>query len=345
MLRKILVIELAGIGDLIMASPAIRALRRRYPDAYIAILCLVRSKDLIRSCPYIDELFVFNENLLLPRAVWRNLCTIIRIRKKIFDIAINLYYLYSMKGALKMKFLLLLIKAKKTLGRDTNGKGPFYDIKIDDSLSWRKHHVECIMDVVMILDCKGSNYAQEVWISEEDEKYIQEFLNKASLSKKQFIIGINPGANRPSRCWPVENFAQVADTLAERYNAKIVITGSQREMKLAARLSNMMKAKPIITTGRFSLSQLSGFIKRCNLYITNDTGPMHIANALERPLIAIMGPGPLELSPYNRKNCIIVRKKVECSPCYKFYCKSLVCLKIIPPADVLNAVDALLSQK
>lgn len=345
MIRKILIIELAGIGDLIMAFPAIKALRRRYPDAYIAALTLARSEGLLSSCPYIDESFVFYENLFSPRSIWRNLRAAVCMRRKDFDIAINLYYLYSIKGALKMMFLLRLIKAKKTLGRNTNGKGLFYDIKVEDSMPLRKHKVESIMDVAKALDCKESNYMQEVWISEEDEKYIQEFLNQSAISKEQFIIGINPGGNRPSRRWPIENFAQVADALAEKYNAKIVVTGNLGEMKLAARLSNMMKIKPVITTGKLSLIQLSAFIKRCNLYITNDSGPMHIANALEKPLIAIMGPGVLESGPYNRKNCIVVKKEVECSPCYKFYCKSLVCLKGIMPSEVVDAANKLLSRQ
>ncbi|MBN3038760.1 MAG: glycosyltransferase family 9 protein [Candidatus Omnitrophica bacterium] len=338
---KMLIIQLAGIGDLVMASPTLRALRAKYPNAKIAFLSLARTKDMIRHCPYIDRVFTFEEKLS-PGTIWRNLQAILKIRREHFDVAANLHNLYSSSGTAKMCFLLFLIKAKKTVGRNTNAKGAFYDVKVDDSMPLSKHQVECIMDVARALHCRADNYKLEVWAPKEEDIHVFDFIEKESGAKGRFTIGINLGGIRPSRRWPVENFAKVADVLSEKYNAQIVITGSKSEIKLAQDMQRMMRATPIISSGVFSLTQLVAFIRRCDLFISNDSGPMHIANALEKPLVAIIGPGYPQVRPYNKQNCIVLKKEVACSPCYKFDCKSLECLKSIKVNDVLEAVTKLL---
>lgn len=342
MVKRILIIELAGIGDLVMASAAIREIRKEYPQAYIAVLTLARAQELIRHCPYADELFIFYEGCLAPPSIWRNLCTTLRMRRKRFDIAANIYTLYTRKGACKIRALLSLIRAKKTLGRDTNGRGGFYDIKVGDYFPLRKHQVECIMDVARAMGSAGDDHTLEVWTGDAAQKDVERFMEQMGLSASDCIIGVNPGAVRSSHRWPVEYFAQAADVLAEKYHAKIVVTGSKKEISLSLQLANMMRQKPVVTTGLLSLSQLSALIGRCRLYVSNDSGPMHIANALGRPLVAIMGPGPLEYGPYHKRDVAIVRKEAACSPCFKSYCRDMKCLNSITPDDVVGAAEGLL---
>ncbi|MFC1631616.1 glycosyltransferase family 9 protein [Candidatus Omnitrophota bacterium] len=343
MIKKILVIELAGIGDLVMASPALAGLREKFPKSHIAILSLTRARALLRHCPYIDQLFSFNEDIFSLRYLKKNIKTLIQIRRQNFDIALNLYNLYSWAGVLKMRILFSLLGAKQTLGRNTDGKGKFYDLRVEDSIKWRKHQVEYIMDVVRALGVETANRKLEVWSDAQDQQVARKFLARNSVSPEDLVIGIHPGAARFSRRWPLENFAQLADQLIKRYQAKIVITGGKKEIDLVKQLSSLMGQKPVIATAELSLSEVSALIKKCSLYITNDTGPMHIANALNVPLVAIMGPGPEELGPYQRNKCVVLRKYTGCSPCYKFNCQDLSCLRMISVNDVLHAADKLLA--
>ncbi len=339
MYKKILLIELAGVGDAVLSSPAIRNLKRNYPDSYICFLAFTGLAELMQKSPYLDRVFVFRKGL---KGIFDNIFVLNELRKLHIDAAINLYQHYTLKGAISMDLLLKFIRPKKTLGRNTDGKGFFYNIKIKDAINTKKHDVEYKLDLVKALNCDIKDKGLEVWFDDSDTKKVKEFLKKNSVLNSDFLVGINPGAHRPTHRWNWERFAEVAEILAKRYNGKIIITGAEGDRWLAKRISLKMSSKPIDSSGKLSLTQLIALIKRCNLFITNDTGSMHIANALKTPLVAIMGPGVMKTAPYQGENCIILRKDVECSPCYKFRCRDMRCLKAITPDEIILAVEALL---
>ena len=337
--KKILLIELAGIGDAVMSSPAIRNLKKSYPGSSIYLLAFAGPAELMRKSPYLDRVFVFHNGL---KRSFNNIFVLSELRRLHIDVAINLKQHYTLKGAIKMALLLKFIRPKKTLGRNTDGKGFFYDIKIKDAINTKKHDVEYKLDLVKALNCDIEDKKLEVWFDDSDTKKVKELLEEKSVLNSDFLIGINPGARRPAHRWNWKNFAKVAEVLAKRYRAKIIITGAKYERWLAERISRKMSAQAIDASGKLSLTQLIALIKRCNLYITNDTAPMHIANALKTPLVAIMGPGTMKTGPYQKDNCIVLKKDVECSPCYKFKCKDMKCLKIITTDEVIQASEILL---
>lgn len=335
--KKILIINLAGIGDFIMSSPAIRALRSYFPNAEIFLLVYSFNKELAEGSPYVNNIFTFDKICNL-----RNIDTLFKLSKEKFDIAINLYNLYSFKGIINMVLMLKIIGAKKSLGRNTDGKGFFYDYKFPERLLDPMHQVQQMLNTVALIGAKDQRRDLEIWVPEGRSKNLDKFLKVNNISKDDFIIGLNPGSGRPSRRWPIEYFAKVADQLKNRYNAKIVITGSKNEIGLARRLNKLSQKQHIISSGEFSLPDLVNFIRMCRLYISNDTGPMHIANALGVPLIAIIGGGPQSCYPYVKEKTIILKKDKDCSPCFKFDCKRKVCLKDISPEEAMEAAETLL---
>lgn len=335
--KKILVINLAGIGDLVMATPAIKALRRQFQDAEISLLVYSFGKELVENCPHIDNLFVLDKKLTR-----RDIDTLIELRRIHFDVAINLYNIYTWRGAFNMAMMLKIIASQKTLGRDTDGKGFFFDYKITEKLNDRIHQVQRIFNVVKLLGAENIDTNLEVWVSEKKQNNLEGFLVNNKITKEDFIIGINPGSVRLSRRWPIENFAIIADELKNKYRAKIVITGNKSELELAENFNKLSREKHVISTGKLSLSDLVNFIRMCKLYISNDTGPMHIANALGIPLVAIMGGGQETTHPYIKKNVVILKKDINCSPCFRDCCGRLDCLKAISPQDVLKACQSLL---
>lgn len=330
---KILLVELAGIGDAILSTPLIRNLRGCFPGAYIGLLTFPAPAELMKKCPYLDDIFVFYQGAKFPA----NFFLLNKLRRLRIDMLINAYQLYTKSGAAKMALLFGIIKPGKKVGRNTDNKGFFYDVKVADSLSSERHDVEYKLDLLGVLGCAVKDKYLELWPDDSQAQAVRGFLQENYISDSALLIGINPGGSRPSRRWDWKNFAAAADALAARYNAKIIITGNKYDRRFARSISREMSHQPIDASGRFSLAGLAALLKRCRLFITNDTAPMHIANALNVPLIAIMGPGTLRTAPYQRENCVTLRKAADCSPCYKFSCADMRCLKGITPDMVIEA--------
>jgi heptosyltransferase-2 len=337
--KRILIIELAGIGDIVLSSPAIRNLRQNYPDYTIYFLSFSRTTELLKKSPYIDKVYELRRGIT---GFMNNIVVISELRRLQIEIAISMYQHYAYSGLINMISLLTLIRPKKTLGRNTNGKGFFYDMKIEDAIDTNRHEVQTKLALIRVLGCDIKDEKLEIWFDDSDTRQIDDFLRSNRVLESDLLIGINPGGFRPSRRWDWERFAEVCDILAREHKAKIVITGSKSEIGLAKKIEDKMDIEPIDSTGKLSLTQLAALISRCNLYISNDSGPMHIANALETPLVAIIGPGMTKIAPYQEKNCIILKKRAECSPCYKFDCRDMRCLKNIIPDEVIGAADTLL---
>jgi len=337
--KKILLIELAGIGDVVLSSPTIKNLRKSYTDFLIYFLTFTQPAEVIQKSPYLDKIIVFHRGF---KGIFKNIQVLKELRGLRIDVAINLYQHYTLKGAINMALLLKFISPKKSFGRNTDGKGFFYDIKIADTINTKRHDVEYKLDLIQALSCDIKDKKLEAWFDEFDKKGVEEFLGENSVLDSDILIGINPGAHRPAHRWHWKNFAEVAEMLAKRYKAKIVITGTYNERRLAENIIRKTSVKPIDATGKMSITQLVVLIRRCNLYISNDTAPMHIANALGTPLVAIMGPGGMKTAPYQKDNCIILKKDVECSPCYKFKCEDMICLKAITAEEVIQASESLL---
>ncbi len=343
--------QIAGIGDLVIATPTLKALKTRFKDAYVGLLVISRSAQLIEGCPYIDDLFVLDIkypnliNLFERKSFIKTYKTIKKLHQQKFDMLINLQRTDSWGGSFKMAILFWLIGAKYRVGRDTDGRGFFFNFKIKESSQEYKHEVEANLDVARALGENIEEAKLEVPIFEEDRIFISNFLNRHDISDKDLLIGLNPGAFRPFRRWPEKRWAQLANRLIGKYSCKIIITGHKSEKKIMDEIANLIEKKSIIVAKNLSLKQLAALIERFNLFITNDTGPMHIAVATKTSLIALFGPGDIhKFSPYcNSDKSVVIRKEVNCRrPCHKFKCGSQKCMKLITVEDVMKAVEGIL---
>jgi heptosyltransferase-2 len=188
-------------------------------------------------------------------------------------------------------------------------------------------------------------------IKQESEKYIKELFIKEGIQATDKLLAINPGASCPSKLWPAERFAQVCEKLASRYNFKILILAGPREMHLADKIAAHpeIKGKIINLSGRTSVSQLASILKRCVLFISNDSGPVHIASALATPVISIFGrnqPGlsPQRWGPLGRQDKYL-HKDVGCIQCLAHNCeKEFACIKAITVEEVVKAAEEILAR-
>ncbi len=350
-IKKILILQLAGVGDLVMASPTLKALRTRFKDTYIGLLVISRSSQLIKGCPYIDDLFVLDikhTNLMeffRRRTFIKVYKTIKELHQQRFDMLINLEHISSWMGALKMAIIFWLIGAEYRIGRDTDGKGFFFNFKVKEKLQGQKHEVEANLDVARALGADVNEIKLEVPIFDEDRKFVSNFLAQYGVSDKDLLIGLNPGVFDLSRRWFEKHWIQLADRLFEQYDCKIIITGHKSEKKMINKIASLIKKKSVIVTTDLNLKQLTGLIEKLNLFITNDTGPMHIAVATETPLVSLFGPSDIhKFSPYYKSDkYLTLRKEVDCyRPCDKFKCRNRKCMKLITPDDVMRQVERIL---
>lgn len=343
--EQILVIHLAGIGDLLMGRQALEALRAAFPNSRIALLTFTKAGDVARLIPSVDERYALEEGYSW-RTMQRNLTTIFILRRRRFDLAVNLYQVYRSIGVVKLAILLRLIAARRTAGRDTDGKGFCFDQRIPERSTDTLHEVERQCACVERLGCPVPAPATPLMVDPADQQAIKRWLSARGLPEDATLVAIHPGGARLGHRWPAPAFAAAARTLQRRYGVSIVLTGNQDERRLVEDIAKSV-VRPLLAAGELSFGQLAALLRRCRLCMTNDSGPMHLAAALQVPMVAILGPtDPRRYGPYplDRPDQRILHA-VPCPPCYQSRCGGHDALERLPVQTVLDAAQAVLEGK
>ncbi|MBW2984847.1 glycosyltransferase family 9 protein [Candidatus Woesearchaeota archaeon] len=344
-IKNILVIQFWGIGETILTLPAINALRLKFPKAKISILATQRNKDVYESFEG------YNKLELIDLGVFSIIKFIINNHRK-FDLVVD------MEEYLNISAIIALFVGKKTVGYSHGVRSLLYTdkVKYDD----KQHVSKTFLDLVKKLGIKSEVISLEkLKVSQKDRQVVEALLNKLKISKKDLIIGIAPGAaeSAKSRIWSGNRFAKVADKLIEKYHAKVIFIGAGDERNLIGNVQDSMKNKSFNLAGRISLKQTFYLIEKCKLFISNDTGPMHMAAAQGIKTMGLFGPNlPVRFGPFGKKNISIYEGKVcEYSPCINVH-KGRVpdclfmkrsgnyqkCMNAIEVDDVMKAVSKLL---
>lgn len=328
--KRILVIKLSALGDVILSIPSLRALRRKFPQGRISVLVDRRSRNIIRNCPYIDDTLVYQEgkNRLWP--LWR----IAKIlADEDFDIVVDLqnnrvsHWLAFLSGA-----RIRAGHANRRWSFLLNHKAP----PLKATLPPLEHQFR----VLKLLGVSEVDKQLELWTQPEEDEKIREFLEREWVSKSQVLVGINPGSSPrwPTKQWPVESFAKLCDELAKR-NIRVVLTGSADDLPLSEELVNLTRNKPINAVGKTTITELASLVKRCQVFISSDSAPMHIASSMDVPLVALFGPTDPHRHLAPPTHYQVFWKEVHCSPCYLRSCPiGLICMKRISVQEVLDAV-------
>lgn len=287
--KKILIINLGGIGDLLLSMPALKAIRNRFPQAAITMLAAKRVAGFVSGLAYIDETAALTVNSRdgFPIAgLFGNIFTLLRLKKEHFDLAVNMRTLVSRASAAKIKFLIDMIGPVSSAGRDTDGMGYFFDIKIPESVAGEKFEAEYDVDLARAIGVDAVDRSVELMLSKGAVDKVLGLLSSQGVREGDIIIGVHPGGALLSR-WPAENFSNVVKEIGKRLPCKFVVTGDRSEAGLAKMIKRGSPATVLDFTGKTDLQELAALIKNCRLYISNDTGPMHIAAALRTPLVAL----------------------------------------------------------
>ncbi|MEW6009205.1 MAG: glycosyltransferase family 9 protein [Candidatus Omnitrophota bacterium] len=337
--RRILIIRMDRIGDVVLSTPTFKAVRQHFREAKIYILVRSYTKDLVIGNPDINKIIIFEDKMPFLKEIINK---IREIRKENIDFAIVLHPNFW------PNLLAFASGAKYRLGYDAAGSGFFLTKKVKDSRPTNpRHEVEVTLDVVRTLGIDTTDKKLYIPISEEGERFADFFLRDNNCESVDNLIAIHPGGYYHYTHWSVKGFAQVSDYLIEHFAAKVVIVGSPLEQVLANEVVSFMKNSPIIAIGT-TLTQLISLLKRCKLFIGNSSGPMHIASASGVPVVAIFG----NIHPADHyrhwgtwgEANIVVSKELNCSDCQPADCLRLDCLRLITPQEVIKAAETLLNK-
>lgn len=351
--KKILIMEAGGIGDMVMSTPALRALRKNFSDSEIVLLAVPRTAQAISIKQYADRILYFKQEAFskgpsksIYKQIFSNIKLLLALRKERFDMMIDLEAIETWKASLRRFIFYKSVGAKNSVGRNSDGKGFFLDVKVEDNLFGKVHEVDRKLLIASALGAETKNRKQEFTIPIEDKEFINNWLMDAGIDDNRTIVAIQPGAFVPSRQWKSEGFVEIGRRLCRKYKAQIIITGGNND-NIAYEINNDLKdVQPILAVG-LPLSRLGALLERAHLFVSNDTGPFHIADAINTPYVVLFGPeNPYRYGPYDTKSKsrIVTGMQVSCSPCLKHTCRTHECMESITTDKVWDGVESLLKE-
>jgi len=332
---KIVVRTPNWIGDVILALPAIESLKINFPQAEIWLA----------AHEWVKDLFVSEGSSLkiIPLGDLNRLKTLRATAEKLKESGFDIGLLMTNSFASALLFYLAGIPERWGYRRDGRS------FLLSKGILWKEppevsHHVHYYLGLLESLGLQTA--APEIRLSltaEEKDRARQELIALGVDPKKPLVL-LNPGAAYgPAKRWPAAGFAELAAMLQGRKNAEILITGSPAEAALAESITAALPAKPKSLAGKTSLRGLLGIMSQSALLVTNDTGPMHMANALRVPVVAMFGPTDPEITGPFHQPSVVLKKAVPCWPCqYKSCPYDHRCMTKISPEEAYQACAALL---
>jgi heptosyltransferase-2 len=337
-INRILIRTTNWVGDMVMTVPAIEAVRENFPESTVAVAARPWVIPLLENHPAVDQVIpLMKKKGSVSRAV-----EIIRMARLIRGMGFDLAVLFQ--NAFEAALLAWLGGIRFRLGYDTDGRRFLlsHAVTRNQGVSGL-HQVEYYLSILRAVGWEAGTRDPHLYVAEKDRLNAQSILASDGIEQDHFLLGLSPGAIfGPAKRWPSERFATVADWAVQRWGAKVLVMGSGQEKDICAALTRSMKQRPLDLCGRTTLGEAMALIERCHLFVTNDSGLMHIAAALNVPMVAIFGStDPVSTGPRSEK-ARIVRRPVDCAPCLKPECPDdYQCMLIIEPDMVWKEMENL----
>ncbi|HLF86655.1 MAG TPA: lipopolysaccharide heptosyltransferase II [Nitrospiria bacterium] len=339
-IRKILIRGVNWIGDAVLTTPALSAIRKEFPGATIHLLAKRPVAELLGKDPGIDNIMVYDIHGRHQGPLGR-IKLIEEIKNESFDMAILL------QNAFEAALIAFLSAIPIRYGYNTDGRGSLLNLPVPCTKeTLGLHQVYYYLNLVRSISSREYRSEPLLRITAEEEAWADKLLNRSGCIGRP-IIGINPGSTYGSaKRWPIERFAMLSDILIEQHSSRVIIFGGPGEKELGAQIAGLMKEAPLDLSGETSIRELMALIKRCDLFITNDSGPMHIAAAFGVPVVAIFGPTDHQTTSPFGDGHMIIRKEIQCAPCLLRECPTEhECMKSIMVDDVLDASEKQIRRK
>ncbi len=335
-MKRILLIKLRYLGDVVLSTPLLPLLRQEFPDAKITFLVNSGTDSVLRGNPYLDEIWV------LPRqSWWQQLSCIRHVREAKFDVVIDL------TDADRSAFLSFMSGAPTRIGynRDHRWRGILYTYLVPANYG-AMHMVDYHQQALAGLGIKESVGNPEVYGDSWGQQQQEEGGWGDFSAKDQSLVLLHPTARYVFKAWPLERFAAVADWLSGQ-GMRVGLIGSQSEVLVGQQIVNVSKSKPINLMGETHLSQLIALMKQSVLFIGNDGGPMHIAAAVGCPVLGLFGPTDPAVWGPRGSHVKVIYKGLDCEECFYPGCSrdEESCMRQISVEEVCFAAQAILTIK
>jgi ADP-heptose:LPS heptosyltransferase len=343
-IRRALIFRNQGIGDLILITPAIRAIRELHPQARISIFVGEWSKVSVENNPYIDEIISYPDDWIQRKQPFRILGLVNRLRQGKFERA----YIFHSHNMLHL--LLWLAGIPERYGFSHQGSGKLLTKSTEWDPNSSRYIADNYLDIPRLGGYSGMDVSLDFYVSEKHEAGARDYLTKCGGGNSYIVIapggGINPRQDVFEKRWGKDNFGALLKLLTENISAELVLVGAKGEKDICRDVVSVFGGNVFNLCGKLSFKETAALIKNSRMLISNDSSVMHLAVAFGVPSVTIFGPSnPESLLPGGKIN-LNVTSGIDCSPCY---CNSiflgcgreLACMRELSPEKVFNTVKDL----
>ena len=340
--KNIILIKTVAIGDLVVLLPTIKALKKRFKDAKLTLLTTPRVREVVEGFPFLDDI-IYYDILGEDKGIRGFSRMVKKLKAKRFDLSIDFEHYYNFTSVLTK---LAGIRQMAGFEIEKQPRRKLFHLSIP--YKFDKHEVEAFFEAARLFNASEEKpELQALATTEKDREVVEKYLKENGFTNGDVIIGVHPGTSdsAKARRWLPERHAKTIDLLQNRYGAKVIITGTSQDEGMIKDIELKTKTEPYRWKTDASIKEFAQLCKKLDLFISVDTGPMHIAAAMGTRTVGLFGPNtPHKWSAYGYDD-LAIYKKLDCSPCTKQYlgqiskCKTGECMKAITVEDVLSVVD------
>lgn len=336
-IKDILVIKLRYVGDVLLATPCLQAIKENLPHAKVTVVVNKGTEAILQNHPCVDDLVAVDR-----RSFVQGCRAIMRLRKRRYDLVLDL------TDGDRSAIMTWLVYARHRVGYNAEHRwrGRCYD-RIVHGDPDAMHTVDYYLRAVKEIGLDLGPHAPTLFYSPDDEKYADELLVDHGIDREQELVMIHPGSRWAAKSWLAERFAAVADTIQVSRSTRVVFAGSEQERVRVKNIQAQMLTTSVSIVGQTTVLQLAAVMKRCVLFLGNDNGPMHMAAAVGLPVVALFGPtDPKVWGPWGEGHRVFF-KDLDCRACFVPGCQlgSQSCMAKISVDEVMEAVSDCLKTK
>lgn len=341
-INRILIRATNWVGDAVMTLPALEAVRENFPSASITVLARPWVIPVFENHPAVNDIIIYrkHETLIKNLSEIRRLIHVIRANR--YDLAV------LFQNAFEAALLAYLGRVRSRLGFASDGRGFLltHGIKRTNEI-FAVHQVEYYLSILKAAGLKAESRNPVLHVAKSNFIKADNLLKLNGIGQNDFLLGLSPGAIfGDAKRWPADRFATIGDMAAGKWNAKVIIMGSKKEKEIGTSITGLMRYKPVDFCGTTSLGEAIAIISRCNLFVTNDSGLMHIAAALGVPTLAVFGSTDHVATGPRGAKTRIIKHDIDCSPCLKPECPTdFKCMLSIEAGEVWNEMEKFMQNR
>jgi heptosyltransferase-3 len=334
-LSRLLVVRTDRIGDVLLSTPVVEALHQKYPQAHIVMLVGEATKEVLEGNPFLSEILVDHGEKASKLAE--------RLRAKGFDAAFLLHPTSRLAWALSRA------RIPVRVGTGYRGYSFLFTKRVyEHRKTALMHELEFNLSLAEALGAGLNKPEPKIFISPQDKVWAKERLAKAGVKEREKLIGIHPGSGGTARDWRPERFGELGERIQKEIGARALITGIASEEKMARQVASKMSSAPVMLVGETTLKKLTAILERESVFVSNSTGPMHLAAAVGTKVVAMFPPiracSPKRWGPWGKHHRVILPKVPECKKCVGIKCRYCDCMDLISVDEVFMAVKEALKR-